>query len=384
MVTDDYSHYCWTTELTTKDQAVEWFTERAMEIHNHIGRHIEVVQSDMEFDFDRNHHFAAFCKAHGILSRTTCARTPEQDGVAECSNLTVMNLVRSVLADTQLAKIYWGEISCTVVYTLNRSPTKGSTVQDKTPFELWTDRRPNVSHLRSIGDIAYAHVDKALRASKLQPHASPWILIGYSTTKKAYRLLNPKTRQFTESRNITFLTRDIKEPPSLLPTQVKIVGEDLSEMTLKEDDTPGTTLPSVGDTPNPVTSDSVGEEPWLEAESQESDTSSERSFDTVPDMPDIPEVPNSRLMTGLDVNNILPHSCRSQMAALATHTITHTPTGWKHIEKPKHGWALNTFIQPEPVSHAAINGRMDSQQWIDAMNEEWNALVANGTFEPID
>ena len=196
--------------------------------------------------------------------------------------------------------------------------------------------------------------------------------------------MNPKTRQFTESRNITFLTRDIKEPPSLLPTQVKIVGEDLSEMTLKEDDTPGTTLPSVGDTPNPVTSDSVGEEPWLEAESQESDTSSERSFDTVPDMPDIPEVPNSRLMTGLDVNNILPHSCRSQMAALATHTITHTPTGWKHIEKPKHGWALNTFIQPEPVSHAAINGRMDSQQWIDAMNEEWNALVANGTFEPID
>ena len=72
------------------------------------------------------------------------------------------------------------------------------------------------------------------------------------------------------------------------------------------------------------------------------------------------------------------------MAALATHTITHTPTGWKHIKKLKHGWALNTFIQPEPVSHATINRHMDSQQWINAMNEEWNALVANGTFEPVD
>ena len=101
-------------------------------------------------------------------------------------------------------------------------------------------------------------------------------------------------------------------------------------------------------------------------------------------MPDIPEVPNSRMMTGLDVNNILPHSRRSQMAALTTHTITHTPTGWKHIEKLKHRWALNTFIQPEPESHVAINGRTDSQQWIDATNEEWNALVANGTFEPVD
>ena len=79
-------------------------------------------------------------------------------------------------------------------------------------------------------------------------------------------------------------------------------------MTSKEDDTSGTTLPSVGDTSIPVASDSVGEEPWPEAESEESDTSSEQSFNTVPDMPDIPEVPNSCLMTGLDVNNILPHS----------------------------------------------------------------------------
>ena len=203
---DNYSHYRWKTELTMKDQAVKWFIEHAVEIHNHVGCHIEVVQSDMEFDFDQNHCFAAFCKAHGILSRTTCACMPEQDGVAEHSNLTVMNLVHSVLADIQLAKIYWGEISCTVVYTLNHSPTKGSTVQDKTPFELWTDRHTNVSHLCSIGDIAYAHVDKALHASKLQPRTSPWILIGYSTTKKAYRLLNPKMRQFTASQNVTFLT----------------------------------------------------------------------------------------------------------------------------------------------------------------------------------
>ena len=308
-------HYCWTTELTMKDQAVKWFIEHAMEIHNHVGRHIKAVQSDMEFDFDQNHCFTTFCKAHGILSRMTCACTPEQDGVVECSNLTVMNLVCSVLADIQLAKTNWGEVSHTVIYTLNCSLTKGSTVQDKTPFELWTDHHPNVSHLCSIGDIAYAHVDKALHTLKLQPRASPWILIGYSTTKKAYHLLNPKMHQFTESRNVTFLTRDIKEPPSLLPTQVKTVGEDLSEMTSKKDDTSDTTLPSVGDTSDsvgdtsiPIASDSVGKEPWLEAESEESDTSSERSFDTVPDMPDISEVPNSCLMTGLDVSNILPHS----------------------------------------------------------------------------
>ena len=72
-------------------------------------------------------------------------KTPEQNGVAERMNRTLVETVRAMLADTKLPHKFWAEAVSTAVYLRNRSPSKA--VKGMTPYEAWTGERPNVNHL---------------------------------------------------------------------------------------------------------------------------------------------------------------------------------------------------------------------------------------------
>ena len=84
---------------------------------------------------------------------------------------------------------FWAEAISTTVYLLNRSPTKA--VNGKTPYEAWYGRKPNVSHLKIFGSIAYAHVPCEKR-HKLDDKSLKCIFVRYSEETKGYRLYNPK------------------------------------------------------------------------------------------------------------------------------------------------------------------------------------------------
>ena len=91
-------------------------------------------------------------------------------------NLTLVEMVRSILSDAKLPRRFWAETLSTAVYLSNRSPTKA--VQGMTPFEAWTKEKPAVGHLRVFGSDAYAHVPKEERR-KLDSKAKKCILVGY-------------------------------------------------------------------------------------------------------------------------------------------------------------------------------------------------------------
>ena len=82
----------------------------------------------------------------------TIPKTPQQNGVAECLNRTLVETVRSMLSDSKLPKRFWAEALSTAVYLRNRSPTRA--VQKMTPFEAWT----NVGHLKVFGSLCYSHI----------------------------------------------------------------------------------------------------------------------------------------------------------------------------------------------------------------------------------
>lgn len=100
-----------------------------------------------------------------------------------------MNMVRCMLKGKNLPKSLWGEVVSTAVYILNRSPT--TRLEEKTPEEVWSGTKPNVSHLRIFGSVCYSHVLDQLRR-KLHDKGEPMILLGYHSTG-GYRLLNPKS-----------------------------------------------------------------------------------------------------------------------------------------------------------------------------------------------
>jgi hypothetical protein len=93
--------------------------------------------------------------------QTTTRYTPQQNGVAERKNLTLMNIKRSLLREKCLSNLFWVEVVACSVYLLNRSPT--TSVKMKVPQEAWSGTKLNVVHLRTFGCIAFAHIPSELR-----------------------------------------------------------------------------------------------------------------------------------------------------------------------------------------------------------------------------
>ena len=132
-----------------------------------------------------NQELKALCASKGIMLETTVRYSPEQNGAAERLNRTLLDKVRPMLEDAHLPKSLWAEALATANYLRNRSPVNG---RDKTPIELLTGTKPDVSHLRIFGTSCYALIPKQLR-NKLAPTSEPGRLIGYPPGTKGYKIL---------------------------------------------------------------------------------------------------------------------------------------------------------------------------------------------------
>ena len=146
-----------------------------------------------------NTELDGYYKSKGVVHQTTAPYTPEQNGVAERFNRTLMERVRAMLLDAKLDKELWAEAAVTANYIKNRSPSSSST---QTPWELFYGRKLDVSNMRVFGARAYVHVPKQLKY-KLDPLSQAGTFLGYEPTSKAYRELLADGKMVV-SRNVTF------------------------------------------------------------------------------------------------------------------------------------------------------------------------------------
>ncbi|GAU11617.1 hypothetical protein TSUD_346090 [Trifolium subterraneum] len=124
--------------------------------------------------------------------------TPQQNGSVERRNKTIMNMVRCMIRGKHFLKELWGEAVNTACYVLNRCPTKR--LNNVTPEECWSGNKPNVSHLKVFGSIAYRHVPDQL-ISKLDDKSEFMVLVGYHLTG-GYRLYDPISKSIVISRDV--------------------------------------------------------------------------------------------------------------------------------------------------------------------------------------
>ena len=144
--------------------------------------------------------FKSLCDKSGIKKQLTAPYTPQQNGVVEKKNRTIMGLLRSMLKDKNLPLEIWGEAVSTCVYVLNGSSTKG--VKGQTPYEKWNGRKPNVSHLKIFGLVVF--VKTTGRLSKLEDRSKCMMFMGYEAGSKAYRCLDPATFKIHIIRDMIF------------------------------------------------------------------------------------------------------------------------------------------------------------------------------------
>ena len=120
--------------------------------------------------------FDDFLNKHGIARQTSSPYTPQQNGVAERANRTIVEMARSVIYAQRLGHEFWAEAVCNAVYVRNRCPTK--VVERVTPEEAWSGRIPHVLHMHVFGCVAYAKVSDQ-RRTKLDAKGVKCLLIGY-------------------------------------------------------------------------------------------------------------------------------------------------------------------------------------------------------------
>ena len=91
--------------------------------------------------------FNEFCKDNGIRRHKTVRLTPQQNGLPERMNNTILERVRCMLSNAKLAKSFWGEAVNTTCYLINRCPS--SAIEFKTPEERWTGKAPSYENLKA-------------------------------------------------------------------------------------------------------------------------------------------------------------------------------------------------------------------------------------------
>ena len=179
---DDYSRKVWIYFLAEKSEAFTIFKNYKNLVEKETGAFIRCLRTDRGGEFTSD-EFKVFCKANGISRQLTAAYTPQQNGVAERKNRTIMNIVRSMLSEKQIPKNFWPEAVNWTVHVLNRSPTLA--VKDMTPEEAWSGVKPNVDYFRVFGCIGHVHVSDSKR-KKLDNKSFQCVLLGMSEESKAY------------------------------------------------------------------------------------------------------------------------------------------------------------------------------------------------------
>jgi hypothetical protein len=137
----------------------------------------------------------------GIKREYIVLYNPEQNGVAERKNRTIIEATKEMLHNQNLPMIMWEEASMTIVYVQNRSPHQ--ILKNMTPKEASTGVKPEVGHFRIFGCLVYIHVPKEKR-TRIDPSGRKGTFMGFSEYSKAYRIYIPSQRQIEVRRVVTF------------------------------------------------------------------------------------------------------------------------------------------------------------------------------------
>lgn len=137
------SRKIWVYFLAAKSEAFDNFKLYKARVEKETGTFIRSFRTDRGREFT-SQEFTNFCDENGIHRQLTAAYTPQQNGVAERKNRTIMNMVRSMLHAKQIPKTFWPEAVNWTVHVLNRCPTFA--VKNRTPEEAWSGIKPSVDH----------------------------------------------------------------------------------------------------------------------------------------------------------------------------------------------------------------------------------------------
>lgn len=224
--TDDYSKKVFVYFLQKKSEVINKLKEFKKYVENQLECNIKCLRTDNGLEYI-NKNISDLLKSSGIIHQTTVPYTPQQNGVAERLNRTLVEKAKCMLLNAKLSKQYWAEAVQTAAYLLNRTPTKS--LLYKTPEEMWSGIKPSVKHLHVFGCEAMVHLPKE-KTKKWDPKAKKAIFTGYCNNTKGYRFIIPTSGLVVKSRDAVFLESTVPRnyvPVDLINPKDESVREEL-------------------------------------------------------------------------------------------------------------------------------------------------------------
>ena len=190
LLVDDCTRMLWVSLLKQKLEAFKAFKSFKVQAKREKELKLICLRTDNGGEFTSK-EFISFCSEHGIQRHFSTSYTPQQNGVVEIKNHSILDMTHAMLKNKTLPK----------VYLLNRAPTKS--LEGKTPNKGWTGRQPSREHLKVFGCIVFVKtLGKSLR--KLDDRSIPMIFIGYEKGVKGYRTFNPVSEEIHITKDALF------------------------------------------------------------------------------------------------------------------------------------------------------------------------------------
>nr|GEY50184.1 retrovirus-related Pol polyprotein from transposon TNT 1-94 [Tanacetum cinerariifolium] len=186
--------------LRSKDETPEVLIDFLRLVQRGLQAQVRVVRTDKGTEFF-NQTLHAYFATEGILHQTSVARTPEQNGVVERRNRTLVEAARTMLSAAKVPLFFWAEEIATACFTQNHSLVIHR--HEKTPNHIINDRKPSVKFFHIFGSLCYI-VRDGENLDKMKEKGDACIFVGYSTQSRAYRVFNKRTRVIMESIHVNF------------------------------------------------------------------------------------------------------------------------------------------------------------------------------------
>jgi hypothetical protein len=183
--------------VTLGCHTLKGFLRRAQ---NEFGLRIKKIRSDNGTEF-KNSQIEGFLEDEGIKHEFSSPYTPQQNGVVERKNRTLLDMARTMLDEYKTSDRFWAEAVNTACYAINRLYLHR--ILKKTSYELLTGKKPNVSYFRVFSSKCFILVKRGIK-SKFAPKAVECFLLGYDSNTREYRVFNKSTGLVEVSCDIVF------------------------------------------------------------------------------------------------------------------------------------------------------------------------------------
>ncbi|XP_071726865.1 uncharacterized protein [Rutidosis leptorrhynchoides] len=355
-----------------------------------FNKNIQILRSDNGGEFV-NTSMKLFCESNGIIHQTSCAHTPEQNGVAERKNQLLLEMTRALLIESKVPKSFWPEALASATYLINRLPTK--VLGTKTPRDTLSQFHTLPTSLsiepRIFGCSVFVHIPKTER-TKLDPCAEKCVMVGYGVNQKGYRCYSPRKRHVFTTMNCDFI-----ETEYFYNTQPTSEGEKESNDTLSW--VTWTPKPHNIQTESPNPSP---ESPKSPNPNPESPNSTPESSNPSPESPNpSPESPNIE-PNGIEPNGI-PSNDEEDIQTNDTplnNESTSAETNERYVlpqrinrgvppkryspekENQRSSTKIQSVLYSEKIPNT-VEQALKSEKWRKAMEEEMEALKKSDTWE---